>query len=159
MKNLLQKSSFFIAILIMTALACSDPDPCEEVNCGANGTCVEGTCECDPGYIGTNCETEEIAKFIGYWKSTDYTCGAPGGTSVNFDIQRGAGLKDLLITFEGGSDLLLNATYEGNTITIPFQEIASSYEGTMVLNMDVLTINLNINNGIALLDCTATATL
>jgi len=32
-------------------------DECEDLNCGPNGTCVDGTCECDQGYSGANCQT------------------------------------------------------------------------------------------------------
>jgi len=32
------------------------PDPCAEVDCGANGQCTEGVCECEEGYEGDFCE-------------------------------------------------------------------------------------------------------
>jgi tetratricopeptide (TPR) repeat protein len=32
-------------------------DPCKNVNCGANGTCVNGTCRCKNGYTGNRCQT------------------------------------------------------------------------------------------------------
>jgi len=34
------------------------PDPCIGVDCGEQGTCVDGICECYAGYEGDNCETE-----------------------------------------------------------------------------------------------------
>jgi len=34
-----------------------EPDPCADIVCEENGTCVEGLCECDAGYEGDSCET------------------------------------------------------------------------------------------------------
>lgn len=31
-------------------------DACDDINCGANGTCVDGTCNCDPGFSGATCD-------------------------------------------------------------------------------------------------------
>ena len=33
-------------------------DPCEGVDCGSNGTCVNGSCNCNDGYGGDNCENQ-----------------------------------------------------------------------------------------------------
>ena len=33
-------------------------DPCEGVDCGTNGSCVSGACECNEGYSGSSCETQ-----------------------------------------------------------------------------------------------------
>lgn len=39
-------------------------DPCKDVACQNAGTCDDGTCICATGYEGTNCETEQRAKFL-----------------------------------------------------------------------------------------------
>lgn len=41
------------SLLVIFFLACSD-NPCEDVNCN-NGVCIEGTCDCEEGFSGTNC--------------------------------------------------------------------------------------------------------
>ncbi|MBT8231763.1 MAG: hypothetical protein HKO66_12105 [Saprospiraceae bacterium] len=46
-----------LLFLACTLLVFSCSDPCKDVDCGANGICDEGICNCDPGYSGTNCET------------------------------------------------------------------------------------------------------
>jgi len=51
MKNLLFLSLLFLG---MVHLGCGDK--CDDIECGVNGTCVEGICNCDPGYSGENCE-------------------------------------------------------------------------------------------------------
>lgn len=47
----MKKISFLL--LIMLAFAC---DPCRDVSC-VNGTCDQGTCVCETGWTGSNCET------------------------------------------------------------------------------------------------------
>jgi hypothetical protein len=39
-----------------------------KLNCGANGTCLEGGCSCSDGYEGMVCDTLSSTKFIGRWK-------------------------------------------------------------------------------------------
>lgn len=60
----------FIACLLGALLLAGCGDKCDDVNCGPNGTCVEGTCNCDPGYSGAMCETNVC---------DDSDCG-PNGT-------------------------------------------------------------------------------
>ena len=43
------------AFLLVTYTACTK-DPCKDVLCQNNGTCVDGNCKCPSGYGGSNCE-------------------------------------------------------------------------------------------------------
>jgi len=49
---------FLIGILFLSSMyfmiSCSDP--CADIDCGVNGVCVLGTCDCDAGYTGDVCE-------------------------------------------------------------------------------------------------------
>lgn len=45
----------FIALLIGALFVTGCGDKCDDVDCGPNGTCVDGTCNCDPGYSGATC--------------------------------------------------------------------------------------------------------
>lgn len=60
---------FLTAVAVLAAVtifnACGSTDKCESVNCGLNGVCNDGTCVCDAGYEGTNCETETRKKYLG----------------------------------------------------------------------------------------------
>jgi len=46
-----------LLLLLSLSLAVLDSckDACEDINCGPNGTCVDGTCNCDDGYSGSTC--------------------------------------------------------------------------------------------------------
>ena len=35
-------------------------DPCTNITCNNNGLCSQGTCTCNPGWSGTNCDTQII---------------------------------------------------------------------------------------------------
>jgi hypothetical protein len=93
--SIMKKLLLFLPLLTILMFSSCDSDPCKDVNCG-NGTCIEGTCDCDEGwggencdidlcadcengdcttgdcncfegYEGDNCETEIREKFIGNW--------------------------------------------------------------------------------------------
>jgi len=49
------KFKFLLATSLLTILISCSSDPCEDTVCGI-GTCVEGTCDCPPGYYGPSCE-------------------------------------------------------------------------------------------------------
>ncbi len=42
--------------LLFTLVSC---DQCKDVSCLNNGVCLEGTCECETGFSGANCEIED----------------------------------------------------------------------------------------------------
>lgn len=60
-KRLLYLSGFLLVLLA----SCAPNDPCEDLPCGNEGTCREGTCDCALGFEGENCNSREIDKFLG----------------------------------------------------------------------------------------------
>ena len=52
-------------------------DKCKRLDCGANGTCVEGACACATGYDGSQCENPVNFKFDNmYALEEDCSAGA-----------------------------------------------------------------------------------
>jgi len=73
----------FLVLLVFAASSCKEEippmiDPCAEVNCN-NGECLDGTCLCDDGFEGVNCDKEEREKFYGSWTG-DIDCGTGLGS-------------------------------------------------------------------------------
>ena len=54
---MLKKLIYLCFAVVMFSSCGDDPvDPCSGIDCGANGECVDGTCDCEDGYSGVNCE-------------------------------------------------------------------------------------------------------
>ena len=74
--------------------SCSPPsDPCEGVNCGVHGTCLDGTCVCTDNYYGTNCETAPLTcENGGNWNTTTHQCDCVNGyTGTTCQVKPGCG--------------------------------------------------------------------
>lgn len=104
-----KKLFYFIALLgsmVVFAPACGDKDACKDVDCGPNGTCFEGICECIDGYEGTACETEWVTKFLGSYTGTD---GCGGTLTKPVTISK-LTTETVRITNFGGFDSYVDAT-------------------------------------------------
>lgn len=74
---------FFFVLLTFSVTNQSCTDPCNDVDCGNNGTCFDGVCICDEGYEGTNCETTSATKYIGTYSAVDICNGQTLPASTN----------------------------------------------------------------------------
>lgn len=107
------KKLFFLPVLLLGAVtffapACND-DPCKGVECGTNGVCNSGVCDCADGYEGTACDVEWAAKFIGSYLGND-VC-----SSGTYNLTKPAVItkkNDTVISISnfGGFDSFLEAT-------------------------------------------------
>ena len=78
-KKLLFLPALLLGVLLAFTPSCGETDTCKDVDCGTNGVCIDGNCDCDDGYeIGTSgkCDTEWSAKFLGSYTGTDGCGGA-----------------------------------------------------------------------------------
>tara|TARA_B100000768_G_scaffold137012_1_gene127997 strand:+ start:226 stop:711 length:486 start_codon:yes stop_codon:yes gene_type:complete len=83
------------------ALASCTPDPCLDVICLNDGVCDDGACLCADWYEGTDCSTEERAKYYGDYIGTATFINASGDVSTSTDtipvIANGSILSELFM--------------------------------------------------------------
>lgn len=131
--------------------SCSE-DPCELLDCGANGTCDEITesCICDDFYEGTNCEIETRERFIGNWMSaSNCILGSSGNSNPDITIEKGTAIDMITIS---SPDILSNRIISGtvnsnSNVVIPEFSQGSTFSGSidyidstkMIMNIDVVT--------------------
>lgn len=149
-------SIFGVSLLTMIALAtvlfynsCTD-DPCKDVVC-VNGECVDGTCACDAGYEGTDCSTEQRAKFIGVYSVTGtVTCPVTGGGTIptsTLNISNSSSdVSKIVIDFAGA--LTVIGTVTGTSLTIESQLVSGfTYTGSGSINGNNITLAINEFDG------------
>lgn len=108
----------FIGIIILTStvLFSCKKDLCKDVNC-ANGACNDGTCICETGFEGANCETEQRQAFVGTY-SVDESCDL-GDFSYAITISANSEDATLLtINNIGDFNFDIIAAVDGNSISI-----------------------------------------
>lgn len=148
MKNAITLALFLCSLFFFS---CTETlDPCEAIECGANGICNDGTCACDEGYEGTNCEIEARTKYYGTFTGT-ITC--PGGNpqDYTFTFIEGNTINQLSVTFDtssSSSTALLELDDNIATSTKAIEEfLGRIYEFTFTDENTVLIEFSIINDG------------
>lgn len=116
---------FFLLLMGATLTFTACKDECEKKDCG-NGTCLEGTCECDAGYEydeDGSCKVESRAKLIGTFSTTEQCSTDPMPLPYVITISAGTSITDInIFNFYGSfSNTAVRATVSGTTITVPSQ--------------------------------------
>jgi hypothetical protein len=143
-----------VAAIVTMGMTSCDTDACKDVECGTYGNCIEGDCECDANYTGTNCATLLRADYIGSG-NVDETCDSSTDTYA-LTITAGTAITDVVINNIYGLDLNTTGTVdtEGN-LTIPSQTFGSgTISGTGSLTNDILTISFDLVLGTETDSCT-----
>jgi len=155
------KKLFVLLFTIACFTSCSDP--CEDVVCQNDGTCDDGICICVEGYMGTNCETEIRAAFLGNW-ITEYTCdnqlideviasisADPNNIlGIVFDIDDGI--------FNGIVDANGNITVSDQEVFVNGMSVETSISGTGDMANDIINLNFMITDSGVPSSCTFTLT-
>lgn len=119
-----------------------EPDKCKAIACAHGGTCNEGSCKCQAGYEGTNCETITRKKFTAFWSVKEQGSTTPlrqYPISITDDsVVTNIRIKNLYNFFSGSS---VRAYVQGDTIIIPNQQLM----GKVVFGKGYLT---SVGNGI-----------
>ena len=104
MKKIIFLVSF--SILLMFLASC---DPCKDTKCQNGGICDNGTCDCSPGYSGTQCQN--------YNPCHNVIC-QNGGTCVNGNCNCPTG-------YYGSNCQFRSACYFDNTGSISVQNLST----------------------------------
>lgn len=117
----MSKKLFLLAALLgaftMFTTSCGETDPCKDVDCGPNGTCFEGTCECNDGFEGDACDVEWATKFLGSYLGQDVVTGGTAGNEGTYNLTTPAVVTKLSeskirISNFGGFNSFLDADIE-----------------------------------------------
>ncbi|MCF8258204.1 MAG: hypothetical protein K9J06_11655 [Flavobacteriales bacterium] len=146
-----------VAIGVMSFSAC-ETDACKDVNCGTNGTCVDGDCVCDTGYEGVSCQTEERTKFIGSYSVTE-ACTS-GNYTYSLTVTTSAtGVDKIVAQNFGDYGVDLVGTVDGSNVTFANQTVGGgTFSATGQLTGSILTISYTVTAGSSTDSCTITAT-
>lgn len=128
MKHYLTLTVFFLSLFLFSCT-----DPCQDVSCGANGVCEDGTCLCDDGYEGTNCEIEARTQYLGTYEGT-LTCPDQDPQAARYTFEAGTEIDEMI--FFNPDDANMNSTkvtLVGNVATSPeIIEVIFGIETTLV---------------------------
>lgn len=162
--SILTAGILMVFSLAIVTFYTSCTDPCKDVTCLNAGTCVDGTCNCASGYDGDDCGTEIRAKFKGSWSAGD-GCSITGSNAYVVNVSSGTSILEVKITNVWNAFAnSVNATVNGNTISIPNQEpdndgYTVSGQGTISADGQSITWSYTISDGLGLSDvCTSTWT-
>ncbi len=157
MKNRILQILGVAAVTTIGLVSC-DTDACKDVTCDNGGICVDGTCVCEDGYEGTNCETEERTEFIGTYNVTE-ACTSGNYTYSITATTSGTDVTSIIITNFGDYGVNVSATVDGDNITIANQTVGGgTFSGTGQISGNVLTITYHVIAGASTDDCTMTCT-
>ena len=147
-----------VAAVVAIGLSSCETDACADVECGTNGTCVDGDCVCDAGYEGVDCDTEERAEFIATYNVSE-ACTS-GNYTYSSSVQTSTtAVTSVLITNFGDYGVNVTGTISGNNVTIANQTVDGlTFSGSGQISGTILTITYNVSDGQATDDCTMTCT-
>lgn len=149
---------FGVAAIAGLGLTSCEVDNCADVECGTNGTCVDGDCVCDAGYEGTACDTEERAEFIATYNVSE-SCTS-GNYTYTISIQNSTqAVTSVIVSNFGDYGVNLTGTVNSNNVTFANQTVDGlTFSASGQLSGNILTITYNVSDGQAQDDCVMTCT-
>ena len=145
------KNLFYLALLLSTFIVIScDQDPCKDVVCGAEGTCLQGTCDCNFGWEKDSANLCNVAwadKFVMNNIPTSDSCSA-GSVNAGVFVYNSAIQKQDATTlrsfnlFGYGSSNVIDLDVTSSTdVSINYTDVAGRiFTGTGSKVGNVLTI-------------------
>jgi hypothetical protein len=159
--NALRKITLLYVLVALFTIVSCQVDPCDGVACLNGGLCNEGNCLCAPGYEGSDCSTEQRAKFIATYNFNEICTGGEYNYVGELSASVGAVTQVRIINFAALTATEIIGVVSGSDVNIPQQYFAFEGEqwgivGTGHLASSGLTIvyTLTFPNG-SLDECTA----
>ena len=126
--HLLMRSATIIAVLsLFTFISCQNP--CANTVCRNDGICINGDCNCAPGFLGAECGTEDIPTKMLLKEVTISRFPTSRSRNDDWDTNSGADLYFVLLK---GDEVIYtaNTVFEGaETGTLyPFEAINADIE-------------------------------
>lgn len=137
------KKSLLSLAIIIGLIGCKK-DPCKDVSCLNGGVCVDGSCQCELGFEGPNCETEQRLAFVGEY-AVEEACNL-GDFSYTIEIIASPDdIRKVTITNFADFGLDVDALVDGTTIEIPSQMVDNkTLSGSGELVSDLLNIEYTL---------------
>lgn len=132
----------------MSIVSCKEDETCTTDTC-SNGSCSTGTCVCNIGYEGSECVTEQRAKFLGLFSFSENCNGATFNYAAS--ISKGSTVDGVILNdFYDLPNTTITAKVYGQNITIPQQTIVHdgneySINGSGSISGNVLTLNYTMD--------------
>jgi len=138
LKKLLIPTTAAITLFFSLFAVSCNTDKCKTVVCAYNGVCNGGSCICQSGYEGSNCETITRNKYLGNWEVFE-----KGSTSTAaqyaLSIVAADKITDVaIINFNNYFTVPILATVKGDTIIIPNQ----AYNGKVLFGIGYIYSNV-----------------
>ena len=153
------KSFYQLSLLItLFALASCSSDPCEEVNCLNGGICMEGTCDCPPGWAGADCSIFDF-EYIGRYSSESFIITNCNTSSNNGSFTANGDEEYCLVDSDGEEEclritLILEADNMARFIQVETRVIGNIrfasptvFSGTYSTNNEVIVFTADDNAG------------
>ncbi len=104
MKSIISLPALLLLCIIFTVTSCDHGtktatviDKCLNVTCANGGVCYTGSCTCQAGYRGVNCETVERDLYVGNW-TVNEKGSATNEAQYSTSVSNGTNITDLVIT-------------------------------------------------------------
>ena len=138
LQSVLLASVLTLGAFTAAIVSSCNPDQCKDVVCANGGTCLDGTCSCPLGYVGTLCDTKANSFFPGNWSAKEKlngasTWGTPYTITVTAD---GTDPKAFYLVNYGnysctsGTYQVMAMTNDGRNYTIANTVCSTSFTGS-----------------------------
>lgn len=128
-----------MGICAMLFMGSCENDPCEGIVCENGGICQEGVCDCTTGFVGDDCGSIDVSRFIGTYAGRYEGCFqvSPShevligeGTTEGTDLEI-INLGDFACPGAADNRSRVSASLSGTNLTIPSQThcATTTFEG------------------------------